>query len=317
MYLNVCVQSILSGYYHNIEVILVENGSEDSSGYICDKLTAGDKRVHTFHVGSIGVSAARNYGMCKSRGEYICFIDADDFVSKDYVEYLVDLIIKNNVDVAVAKNIVTFRELEDTSVKVSNKDAEEKVITSENALKMILLYQMTVVSCFSRIFKMSFLKKNKVSFVEELFIGEGFNFNVQAFSKTERVAVSNKVIYFYRVNNPHSAMTKVEIRKIKNGLLALTYLEKTLSKEPYNLKNELNYAKWHTNFDFLMLMLSSNSIDDNFDLFASLINETRKGWQVSKSLPINMKEKFKSYCASIFPVLSGKLFNHLRKRKIN
>lgn len=314
-YLKTCVESVSSGYYKNIEIILVENGSEDTTGIVCDQLATADERICVFHMKGVGVSRARNYGIDKSHGDYICFIDADDFVSIDYIQYLVSLILRKNVNIAVATNILTFYKFGDSLDKSYNSKIVETVGTSEDALEKILLYKMTVVSCFSKIFKKSFLEQNRIYFNDSLFIGEGFNFNVLAFSNAEKIAFSNKPIYFYRVSNPNSAMTKVEMDKIRNGLLALKYLDKTLIVRSDRIDKALKYAEWHTNFDFLMQMLSSNEIRNNMNLFNDLVRKTKNGRQVSKSLEIGLKERMKAYCASINPILAGNLINHLRKRK--
>lgn len=316
-YLEACVKSIQLGTYRNIEIVLVENGSIDSTGAICDSLALDDNRISVFHSDSIGVSSARNYGINNSQGDYVCFVDADDLVSKDYIQYLVSLILKEKVNIALSTNIVTFYGSENDVENVTQEEIVERTDNSEEALEEILLYKMTVVSCFSKIFKRSFLIKRNIKFIDNLFIGEGFNFNVLAFNNTNTIAFSNKPIYFYRINNPNSAMTKVNVNKIFNGLLALNYLEKTLKQRSNRIEKALNYAKWHTNFDFLMTMLSGKNIGSNEELFNNLVLETKKGRQVSKSLPISLKEKLKANCASLSPVLAGRLFNRLRRRKMS
>lgn len=317
IYLKECVNSISSGIYQNIEIILIENGSTDETGIVCDQLALSDKRVRVVHMGSVGVSDARNYGIDISFGEYVCFVDADDIVSKDYVQYLVGLVLRKEVNIAVATKVLTFHNNDDIYKNEIHYKIIESTGTSEDALEEILLYKMTVVSCFSKIFKRSFLIKEKIRFISDLFIGEGFNFNVLAFTKSKTIAFSNNPIYFYRINNPNSAMTKFNIKKITNGLLAMDYMGKILSSETNRVKKSFEYAKWHTNFDFLMILLSNDNVNRDLDLFHDLIAETKKGRQVSESLPISVKEKIKSECASISPVLSGKLFNILRKRKMS
>lgn len=316
-YLEECVKSIQIGVYKNIEIVLVENGSTDSTGLICDQLAANDKRISVFHMDSIGVSSARNFGINKSQGEYVCFVDADDIVSKDYIQYLITLVLEKKADIALSTNITTFCNSGNPIKDTEKIKVVERVGNSEDALEKILLYQMTVVSCFSKIFKKSFLIKENIRFIDDLFIGEGFNFNVLAFSRTNKIVFSNKPIYFYRINNPNSAMTKVKVSKIVNGLSALDYLEDTLNKKSPRISKALNYAKWHTNFDFLMLMLSSNESKNNIKLFNNLVKETKKGKEASKLVPISCKEKIKAYCASMNPVLAGKLFNSLRRRKMS
>lgn len=316
-YISECITSIISGYYQNIEIILIENGSKDKTGLICDQFASKDIRIQVYHTPGFGVSSARNLGIAKAHGEYLCFVDADDIVSKDYIEYLVGLITKNHVKIAVATKIAVFKELNAIPSETSVRKTSENIGSSDDALENILLYKMTVVSCFSKIFSKNFLQKNKIYFSEDLFIGEGFDFNVRAFSAVNHVAFSNKQIYFYRISNPNSAMTKVKIDRIQNGLQALKYLERTLTVRSDRIQHALKYAKWHTNFDFLMMIIASGQVKTHKKLFQHLIKETKRGIHVSLLLPISTKEKFKSLCASINPVVAAMLINFLRRRKIH
>ena len=87
-YIGECIKSIINQDYENIEIILVDDGSNDKSGEICDEYTLKDKRVKVIHKENGGVSSARNRGIESSTGEYIAFVDGDDYVTKDYVSYL-------------------------------------------------------------------------------------------------------------------------------------------------------------------------------------------------------------------------------------
>ena len=84
-YVSVCIESILKQTYQNIEVILVDDGSTDESGKVCDEFEQADHRVRVFHKKNGGVSSARNLGIEKCRGRYVTFIDSDDFVSEDFI----------------------------------------------------------------------------------------------------------------------------------------------------------------------------------------------------------------------------------------
>ena len=87
-YLHRCIDSVLAQTYTNFELLLINDGSKDNSGEICDEYAANDSRIHVFHKENGGASAARNYGLDKATGKYICFIDSDDWVDKDYIESL-------------------------------------------------------------------------------------------------------------------------------------------------------------------------------------------------------------------------------------
>lgn len=105
-YLRCCADTILGQTYENLEVILVDDGSKDGSGILCDEIAETDSRITVYHKENGGLSDARNYGIVRAHGEYITFIDSDDFIDKDYVGYLYDLIIKYGTDMSICQHRV-------------------------------------------------------------------------------------------------------------------------------------------------------------------------------------------------------------------
>ena len=99
-YLNKCVDSILDQSYQNIEVILVDDGSPDNSGKLCDEYVT-NQRVKVIHQKNMGLSGARNTGIENSTGDYLMFIDSDDYIDKDMVKYLVKKSFETNTDIVV------------------------------------------------------------------------------------------------------------------------------------------------------------------------------------------------------------------------
>lgn len=93
-----CVESVLNQTYHNLEVILVDDGSTDGSGALCDQYAVLDKRVHVIHKENGGVSSARNCGLEFAHGEYISLLDSDDYFDLDMIEYLLGLLLKTGAD---------------------------------------------------------------------------------------------------------------------------------------------------------------------------------------------------------------------------
>ena len=100
-FLPTCLDSILSQDHTNLDVILVDDGSKDTSGCIADEYAQKDTRIRVIHKANGGVSVARNTGMDVAQGEYICFVDGDDYLSNDYVSHLLGMATKYHVDVAV------------------------------------------------------------------------------------------------------------------------------------------------------------------------------------------------------------------------
>ena len=97
-YLDKCIQSILGQTYSNIELLLIDDGSTDSSGAICDKYVTQDSRVRVFHKPNEGVSIARNWGLDNAKGEWITFVDSDDWIDTDMYEKMYNAVMQNKAD---------------------------------------------------------------------------------------------------------------------------------------------------------------------------------------------------------------------------
>ena len=100
-FIDVCISSLIKQSYSNIEIILVDDGSTDESGLHCDKWAEVDKRIKVFHQANGGLSAARNTGLNHASGDYICFVDSDDFVMEDYVKCMLQAIEETDAELAL------------------------------------------------------------------------------------------------------------------------------------------------------------------------------------------------------------------------
>ena len=158
-----CVESVLQNTYNNFEIIVVNDGSTDSTESVCNSLLA-DSRVHLISQNNAGVSAARNAGIRQATGEYITFIDGDDFVAKDYLSYFWSLVEATSADFCISKYCFKNQgEHQTQDIKIedySNLDAAA-----------LLLSDVVVVGCWNKIYKRS-------SGEGEIFVpigkGEGF-----------------------------------------------------------------------------------------------------------------------------------------------
>ena len=118
-YLERCINSLLNQSYKDIEIVIINDGSTDSSGIICDKLAQLDSRVKIFHKKNGGLSDARNYGILKSKGDYISFLDGDDFVTeKGYSELMKEA--DNQVEVILGRLMNYFSNVK-IEPKIKNK----------------------------------------------------------------------------------------------------------------------------------------------------------------------------------------------------
>ena len=149
-FLPICIESIISQSYKKLQIILVDDGSTDNCGNICNEYASRDERLEVIHKQNAGVSAARNTGIDAATGDYICFADGDDYVMPNYVEHLLKLCVDNGAEVAYTIDMFTTFHKE----QVSNHYSQ--IISSEDATENILCYKVPI-GVYSKMFKRSFL----------------------------------------------------------------------------------------------------------------------------------------------------------------
>ncbi len=249
-YVSKCIESICRQTYEDLEIILVDDGSEDDSGQICDSYGASDLRVKVIHKENGGVSAARNTGIEAASGAYICFVDGDDYVMPDYVEYMLQLAEKYHSQIALTTELFTSFDVR------QSKNTEQTVYSGERATEAILSYEIPI-GVYNKIYEKTFLDQG-IRFEEELCIGEGFNFNTAAFQRAQTVAVGRRKLYFYRKDNENSVTTKFNAKKWENGLYAVQLIKKNLILHSERLNKAWEFAWWRTNTDVYDLLVLSN-----------------------------------------------------------
>lgn len=149
-YLVKCIESIINQTYKNIEIILVDDGSTDSSSEICDNYSMKYNNIITFHKKNGGLSSARNYGIENCNGEYITFVDSDDYISNVFIQTLYSAVKNKKADLVIS-GLKDFYENE--IVKADNIDLNvEKVITKEIALKKMLLQEEIDVNSTAKLY---------------------------------------------------------------------------------------------------------------------------------------------------------------------
>ena len=198
-FLEQCIQSILNQTYRDIEIILVDDGSKDRSGEICDEYAKKDSRIKVIHKEHGGTSTARNCGIDNSTGKYITFIDSDDFIEENACELLHNAIKKANTNYVMANYRFTTHDGKKWD-KPCLDIREDSYIELNDYKKSFLL--MTSAICI-KLFRSDFLKDNNIRF-EEGYIAEDAIFTTQCYTYSPKGYIIKDVIYNYRQNAENS-----------------------------------------------------------------------------------------------------------------
>lgn len=209
-YLPRCVESILAQTYKNLEIILVDDGSTDHCGSICDAYKEKDSRIKVIHKPNGGLSDARNAGLDQMSGEYVTCIDSDDFVSPFFVSNLWEALETNHCDIASS----WFIEYHSAQIVPASQivDVRKVEILTKNEYFERLLYQDGVeISAWGKLYKSSFFKNVKYP-VGKLY--EDVPTTYKLIEQAKKIAVIPNIDYYYYQRENSIAQSKFSIRKM-------------------------------------------------------------------------------------------------------
>lgn len=197
-YLRDCVQSVQAQSYQNWELLLVDDGSTDGSGELCDELTVEDGRIRVFHKPNGGLSDARNHGMHHARGEYFCFLDSDDFLEKKAVERLVGLCEEYDADVAIGAFREVTEEVQKNVQKNVKADPSIEILSAEETLQRMFLHQGIGHSAWAKLYRRSCW--DGWEFPKGM-LYEDYAAVYKVISGCKTVAITKEIVYNYRIRN--------------------------------------------------------------------------------------------------------------------
>ena len=196
-----CVDSLLSQSYENLEVIIVDDGSTDDTGSICEGFLSSSI-VRVIHQNNQGVSAARNTGLGEARGEFVTFVDADDYVSADYVRNLVDRI--DGSDLSIVGYICSCNGRE-RIVSFS-----PSIVSTDTWDELIVDFKMSqITSPWAKLYRMKIIRENDLRFQNGMQHSEDLVFLYNYILKSKTVAFSGSCDYFYCILPSGSLSQKV------------------------------------------------------------------------------------------------------------
>ena len=250
-YIKRCIDSVISQTYKNLEIILVDDGSSDKSGEICDEYEFQDNRVRVIHKTNGGLSDARNAALKIAKGDYIGFVDSDDYIKEDMFETLYKLSEENNADIS----IVSFYELIEDRVISVRDSGKLRIMNKLEAMQELLIDTNIQSYAWNKLFK------------RELFDGitfpTGKNFEDIAttlilFEKCDKVVLLQEPKYYYIRRND-------SIVGIRNYKTYYDYLEVILDKY-YYLKDKYPEIEVYNAYNFVINMIWVYTIIVSYDI---------------------------------------------------
>lgn len=192
-YLKRCLDSIVGQTYKNLEIILVDDGSTDGSGEICDKYAEGDGRIRVIHGKNGGVSVARELGLEASRGEYIAFVDSDDIVASEYIEKMIFCANKYGAEIVSCG----YKKIKnDVSARSVKKDGKIFQFDGVTALESLLYQKQFDSSLWNKIIKRELFGDVKF---HNLDMFEDLDIVCRLFLKSKKIVYMDSGLYYYRL----------------------------------------------------------------------------------------------------------------------
>ncbi|WP_309232066.1 MULTISPECIES: glycosyltransferase [unclassified Bacillus (in: firmicutes)] len=204
-YLEQCLKSVIDQTLNNVEVIVIDDGSTDSSMKILQQYEKQHKNLIVYEQKNAGVSAARNVGLQHAKGEYVTFLDADDYVNQTAYEQLYKLANQEDADIAIA-NITCFNEYRHWPLSYMKKIFNKKLPLIRNITTHSELH--ATPSASNKIFKKELCRQHDIYFDEELWLGEDLLFTQSCLLVSERIAVRDIPLLNYRVLDNSGNLSK-------------------------------------------------------------------------------------------------------------
>lgn len=284
-YLERCVNSVLKQSYNDLEIILVDDGSTDNSGKICDRFKKKDDRIIVIHQRNQGLSAARNIGITKANGEYIAFVDSDDYILDDMYETLYKNLIKNDADISICKyQCVSENQKIDFSLDSNNIIIMDKV----KAMNELLLDKTITNHAWNKLYKKDIFNNTKFPIGKKF---EDIGTMYLLFEKAQKIVYQDTTQYIY-INRDGSILHN------KNPQLLQDYISSINSRYEYLLKRYKSEYEEMLNYNLLFVIIQYHIIaigqKQKKMYYSNLtVNEYKKLLKIAKNTKIVKKLKLK------------------------
>lgn len=233
IYISRCIDSIFNQTFENFEVICIDDGSTDKSGIICDEYASKDSRIKVIHKKNEGVSVARNTGLQNIKGNFVSFIDSDDWLESDFLQLLYEKITTEKADISLCGWNFVYTN--------GTKSCLSEIGTTKIENINLALINKGNPRVWGKLFKSDLLKN--IVFNNSISIGEDSLFYIETLIKSNKIAVINKPLYNYEKRNESSAVSimtleKYQILKESNLMIEQLLFNNNILPQTYKYLND-------------------------------------------------------------------------------
>jgi glycosyltransferase involved in cell wall biosynthesis len=309
LYIKECLDSVSNQTYRNLEIIVVDDGTPDNAGHIADECAQKDKRIKVVHQKNGGVSSARNKGLDLAAGDYVTFIDGDDYVMPDYLDYLLQLAITYDADFVCSAKPFTSRD------KIQFENDNINIMTQQAATAFLLGTKMPI-GCWNKLYRKGMLVENSIKFDTSLFMGEGLHFITTVSQRSNKTIIGQRKVYYYRTDNNNSATYHFDLRKVRASLEALDKIYNNLIYDSQDIIMEWQCHVWRNYCLGLRVFVSTNAMYNEIDYYKSCKKQIKKYAYLiirHKGLKSRIKAIFTLICPVLFTkllIIKGRLFHN-------
>lgn len=237
-----CISSIQKQSYNNIEIIIVNDGSIDKTSQILKELSMHDRRIKVFYNSNNGVSYSRNFGIMQANGNYVMFVDGDDYIESDMVKSMYNSMNEYQADLVVCKYLTS-------DDKVNNNGLKGEYFGKNEYLNEILIPTKGIAAfVWNRLYRLDIIKNNAIKFDENIYACEDTLFNYKYLQCIDRIVNCNKYLYHYVINDSSAMFSKRFNDKKLTGYFAFNYIINNVEEK--NIINVKIAAAWY--FEILL-----------------------------------------------------------------
>ena len=286
-----CLDSVINQTYNNLEILIINDGSTDNTLELCEEYKERDKRIKIITQNNKGLAESRNVGIENSNGEYLYFVDVDDFISEDVIEYLYNLCKKYEVSMATCMSMDIY----DYNYEIKNIEEKIRIISGKDMLKKILLSEDRAVTIWNKLFKKELFNNNRF---ENKTIND-MTITHKIAILADKIAYSNQIKYYYlrhreSVTANESKNVRRYIDKYEVAIDRYNYIKNIY---PNFIENEIGLIRVIT-----VLYLTKSKEVEQFLKEKNVINLFRKLFSFKILFSnIKLKEKIKIYLFAINP----------------